>query len=192
MGHLHREDEAWLSWLYPSPEFAAQTGSIRGRVLLPDRVPGLVGVLVVARRQIDPQVTAVSGVSGYLVGAGDSAVQEPGRPGAFWPIRKGPDDGASDPARMGEFLIPGLPPGSYTLELQQLEDSPIMRHQGFLIGGPKFWRQGSSPQDRTSDPTPVAVTAGQAVTGIDIVVNGQDLGDPRPVVALQLGPSAGF
>jgi hypothetical protein len=183
MGHLHREDEAWLSWLYPSPEFAAQTGSIRGRVLLPDRVTGLVGVLVVARRQGDPQVTAVSGVSGYLFGAVDGAIQEPGRPGSFWPIRKGPDAGASDPARMGEFLIPGLPPGSYTLELQQVDGRPGLSRRGFLIGGPKYWRQDTSPAARATDATPLGVAAGQEVKGIDIVVNGQDLGEPRPITA---------
>lgn len=191
-GHLHREDEAWLSWLYPSPDFTAQTGSIRGRVLLPDRVTGLTGVLVVARRQGDPQATAVSSVSGFRFGAGDGAIQEPGRPGSFWPIRKGLDEGVSDPALMGEFLIPGLPPGSYTLELQQAESSPAILHQGFLIGGPKFWRQGSSPQDRSTDATPITVTAGQEVNGIDVVVNGRDLGEPRPVIAPQLGSSAGF
>jgi hypothetical protein len=189
-GHLHREDEAWLSWLYPSPELAAQTGTIRGRVLLPGRVTGLGGVLVVARRQGDPQATAVSGVSGYFFGTGDGAIQEPGRPGSFWPVRVGGDDGASDPVRMGEFLIPGLPAGSYTLELQQLEDRPTISHHGFLIGGPKFWRQGSSSQDRATDATPLTVTAGQDVKGIDIVVNGQDLGEPRPVAKQE--PNSAF
>src|SRR5207237_6287209 len=77
-------------------------------------------------------------------------------------------------------------------ELQQLEDRPGTSHQGFLIGGPKFWWQGSSPQDRAADSTPIGVTAGQEVKGIDIVVNGQDLGEPRPTAAQQPNPSSGL
>jgi hypothetical protein len=177
--HLHREDEAWFSWLYPDPDFAARTGSIRGRVLLPDRATGLEGVSVIARRVGDPEVTAVSGVSGFLFGGLDDALRDPGRVGVFWPARGGRSGGVSDPARLGEFLIPGLPPGAYTLELAPVEDEPGVSDQGYLVGGPKFWREGSSSQDPPSASTPIQVSAGKEVGDVDIVVNGQDLGQPR-------------
>jgi hypothetical protein len=179
-GHLHREDEAWFSWLYPSPDFAARTGSIRGRVLLPDGATGLMGVMVVARRVDDPRVTAVSGISGYLFGTGDEALVYAGRPGELgWRIDRPGISGAPDPARLGEFLIPGLPPGSYTLELQQLMAIPSIWRRGYLIGGPKSWREGSSVLDPPDTSTPIVVNAGQEASGIDIVVNGKDLGRPR-------------
>lgn len=163
-GSLHRDDQAWVSWLYPATDFAAGTGTIRGRVLLPDGMTGLRGIDVIARRAGDPKVTAVSSVSGYLFG--------------------GVSGGARDPARLGEFFIPGLRPGSYTLELQQLEDMPVVRvPAAYLPGGPKFWHEGSSAQDRSTDSTPIVVSAGQDVKGIDIVVNAGDLGPPRPVTA---------
>jgi hypothetical protein len=160
-GHLHADDRAWLSWLYPA-EGPVGTGSIRGHVLLPDRLTGLRGINVIARRVDDPLVTAVSAVSG-----------------ALWNGRAG---GRLEPGRLGEFLIPGLPPGAYTVELQELEDEPIVIvAPGTLPGGPKLWREGSSPQDPPAASSPVMVQAGQEVNGIDIVVNAEDLGQPGAV-----------
>jgi hypothetical protein len=190
---LHCEDAAWFSWLYPSPEFAAQSGSIRGRVLLPDRKTGLLGIMVAARRVGDPEVTAVSGVSGYRFGGLNDLPQDAGRPGNF----RGNllhRSGVYELDRLGEFLIPGLPPGAYTLELQQLQDRPDVNRTGYLIGGPKFWQEGSSSQDPPGASTPVAVTAGQEAGahgvggGIDIVVNGEDLGEPQSVAEAEPNP----
>jgi hypothetical protein len=161
-GELHRDDQAWYSYLYPTDAFTAGTGSIRGRVLLPDRMTGLRGVNVVARRVGDPQVTAVCALSGYLF-SGDFG-------------------GLPDPAHLGEFLIPGLPPGAYTLELQGLDDKPTNRvPHGGLPGGPKQWREGSSAQDPPGSGTPIMVSAAQTVSGIDVVVNAEDLGEPAAV-----------
>jgi hypothetical protein len=160
---LHQDDRAWISWLYPNPAAVATTGVIRGRVLLPDgQMTGLQGIEVIARRAGDPQMTAVSGVSGYR----------------FF----GPQGGASDPARLGEFLLPGLPPGSYTVEVRQFSSFPsISVPVGFLVGGPKFWQDGSTGQDMSSSGAPIVVSAGQEVNGIDIVLNGESLGEPKPV-----------
>jgi hypothetical protein len=163
-GSLHRDDQAWISWLYPSSSFADSTGSIHGRVLLPDGVTGLRGINVIARRVDDPRATSVSSVSGYLFG--------------------GTGGGARDPARLGEFMIPGLPPGRYTLEIQPLEDMPVVRvPAAYLPGGPKFWHEPSMAQDAPGASTPILVNAGQEVNGIDIVVNGEDLGPPAQVKA---------
>jgi hypothetical protein len=159
-GILHRDDIAWVSSFYPSNDFVSTTGSIHGRVLLPDGVTGLRGVQVVARRAGDPRDTAVSATSGHtFVGLGG---------------------GSPDPARLGEFLIPGLPPGSYTLEVSQLEEFPATPVPvGYLVGGPKFWHEGSTARDSVGTSTPIVVSAGQQVTGIDVVLNGDSLGAPR-------------
>jgi len=166
-GGLSRDDQAWISWLYPNPDSAGATGTIRGRVLLPDGVTGLQGIQVIARQVGDPQATAAGAVSGFffqnasLFGLGG---------------------GLTDPARMGEFLIPGLPPGSYTVELAPLADFPTVPVPvGYLVGGPKFWHQGSSAHDDHSASSPIDVKAGQEVAGLDVVVNGDNLGDPKPV-----------
>jgi hypothetical protein len=164
-GGLSPDDIAWISWLYPSPDFAASTGSIRGHVLLPDgQMTGLQGIHVIARRAGDPQATAVSAVSGFVF--------------------RNANGGSSDPARLGEFVIPGLPPGRYTIELRELDLFPgIPVPLSFLSGGPKFWRAGSSSQDNPSDSTPVVVGVGQEVSGVDVICNGASLGTPREVAA---------
>ena len=140
--HLHADDIAWYSWLYPA-EGERSTGSIRGRVLLPDRATGLRGINVIARQAGDPLVTAVASVTG-----------------ALWNGRAG---GRLEPGRLGEFLIPGLPPGAYTVELQELEEEPEIRVlPGALPGGPKFWREGSAAQDPPLASTTVRVRSTSA------------------------------
>jgi hypothetical protein len=184
---LHREDMAWFSWLYPSEDFAASAGSIRGRVLLPDRKTGLLGIMVVARRVGDPKITAVGAVSGDRFDRADAFPLDAGRPGNI----RGSGvliSGVYDLDRLGEFLIPGLPPGAYTLELQQLQTVPEVKRAGYLIGGPKFWQPESAAQDRPGTSIPLVVNAGQEVTGVDIVVNGEDLGEPQPATELEPNP----
>lgn len=179
-GRLHRDDQAWFSWLYPTAATYDSTGAIRGRVLLPDGVTGLQGVHVIARRVGDPQVTAVSGISGFLFRGVYPAVDLL-QSGNLQSLRMG---GWTDPAHLGEFVIPGLPPGSYTLELQDLDVFPAVPvPAAFLVGGPKYWRDGSSAHDPPLAFTPIVVNAGQEVSGIDLVLNGEGLGDPRPVAA---------
>jgi hypothetical protein len=179
-GGLHRDDVAWFSWLYPSGEHAAGTGTIRGRVLLPDRSTGLQGVQVFARRVGDPQVTAVSAVSGFRFRGVFGGIDDFARVGD--PRYRGLPGGEGEPELMGEFLLPGLLPGSYTLQLQSLDTLPgAPVPAGYLVGGTKYWRAGSTAQDPNTEATPILVNAGQEVSGIDIIVSGEDLGQPQPV-----------
>lgn len=163
-GSLSLDDRAWFSWLYPSPDFAASTGTIRGRVLLPDGLQtGLQGIHVIARRVGDPEAAAVGVAAGFEFHSGTG--------------------GTNDPARLGEFILPGLPPGSYTLELRELDFLPSVLAPSFLPGGPKLWQEGSSGQDDPTVSTPIVVSAGQEVSGIDVVCNGDSLGVPQEVTA---------
>jgi hypothetical protein len=163
---LHHDDQAWLSWLYPAAGFTSSTGTIRGRVLLPDRKNGLAGINVIARRIDNPQEIAVSCVSGYN----------------FANSR----DGAPDPQHMGEFLLPGLPPGAYTLEVAALGwDTAHRIPNGYLVGGKKYWREGSSAQDPAGSSSQIVVGAGQEVRNVDVLLNGDDLGEPRAVKELE-------
>jgi pre-peptidase len=160
-GGLSADDRAWFAWLYPSAE-SAGLGSISGHVRLPDGVTGLRGIQVFARRTDDPRGVAVGTVSGFLFGTDGH--------------------GSPDPNRLGEFIIPGLPPGAYTVELRQLDPYPgVPVRAGYLFSGSKFYREGSTAQDPPTASTPIVVNAGQAVTGIDILVNGESLGEPKAV-----------
>lgn len=155
---LHLEDRAWFSRLYPPTGGSTATGTIRGRVLFPDGRTGLQGVQVVARRDGDEEATAVSGVSGFLYRNGLG--------------------GSPDVALQGAFELPALPPGTYRLAIEQLEDRPIVfGTHAFLPGGRRFWREGEGLSAQPRDATLVAVTAGGVVAGRDFLLDG-----PAPAV----------
>jgi hypothetical protein len=153
---LHLDDRAWIAALYPNMGAAPTTGTIRGRVLLPDGKTGLQGIQVVARRDGDEELTAVSGISGYLYKH-------------KWPSWIG----SRDVGLQGSFEIPGLPPGNYRLAIEQLEDVPVVdpRH-AFLPGGRRFWRESGPLATQPQDATLVAVSAGQVLAGKDFVLEG--------------------
>ena len=90
---IRPDDIASISLLYPNQSELNKYGKIEGRVLKSDKVTPLLGANVIARDINDPFVTAVSCISGYLK-TGES-----------------------------NFSLPVLPPGSYTLEVEQI--SPL-------------------------------------------------------------------
>lgn len=162
-GTLHLDDRVSLSILYPAGGGAAGLGRLTGRVFESDGATPFQGANVIARRQDDPLLTAASMVSG--------ARFAPSRPG-----------GPPDPELEGLFELPGLPPGSYTVEIEAISD----RFQGGssvgpvdpprrLPGPPEFWNgadEGSEqPPDDPTVATPIGVPAGGTVSGIDIVLN---------------------
>jgi hypothetical protein len=151
---LHLDDRAWIAALYPTPGAAPTTGTLRGRVLLPDGHTGLQGIQVVARRDGDEEVTAVSGVSGFLY---KSLV----------------GNGSREVALQGAFELPGLPPGNYRLAIEQLQPRPaVEQRHAFLPGGRRFWRASGPLATRPQDATLVAVAPGQVLEGKDFVLDG--------------------
>jgi hypothetical protein len=165
---LHRDDRAWIAALYPDPDASATTGTIRGRVLLPDGVTGLQGIQVVARKDGDERATAVSGVSGYRY--------------------KDPSgSGSRDVALWGAYELPGLPPGSYRLAVEQLTNAAsVAPVHGTLPGGHRFWRESEVPSRRAEEATLVAVEAGETLDGRDFIVEGPST-PPRMVA--EVGPN---
>ncbi len=95
---LLRDDIAWVSWLYPTPEFRTTTGTITGKVLRASGAP-LLGANVVAVQVQDlgeSRNERVSVVSDFLVN--------------------------SD----GSFEIPGLTPGNYYVFVEPIDPGFIM------------------------------------------------------------------
>jgi hypothetical protein len=114
MSTLATDDIAAISALYPEATFPTSTGRITGHVLFSDGQTPAQGFNVIARRVGDPLVTAVSSVSGYLFTA------DAGNPIYPWP---GSDFGSRDPALIGYYDLPGLPDGSYTVEVEAINNS---------------------------------------------------------------------
>ena len=158
---LQLDDVASLSRTYPTDEFRNGYGTISGTVFLPDGRTPFQGAYVVARSIDRPLRDAVGGSSGALV---RSVVP------------------ASD-RRLGHFDLPGLPPGQYTVEIEQ-----IIRTYGIgpvsppvtLPGPHEFWNgedeAATSPPDDPHAFTELTVTAGERLQDIDVIIN-----TPNPV-----------
>jgi hypothetical protein len=152
---LHAEDKAWIAALYPKNGAVATTGRIRGEILMPDGKTGLQGIQVVARRDGDEAVTAVSGISGWQ----------------FRSVFRGVAFGSPDVALRGVYELPQLPPGNYRLSVEPLAFSPsIDPAHASLPGGARLWREGSPASTQRGDATLIPVAAGQVVEGRSFIV----------------------
>ena len=184
------DDIAGVSELYPGTTFAPSTGTITGTVYFSDGVTPALGFNVIARRTSDPRITAVSNVSGFLFAgdAGNPLYQDSfaGTPSPF---------GSHDQAFMGMYSIPGLPPGSYTVEVEGIHNSGLdaftggsglnpVGYLGFEFNllapcSPLFLgNSGSLATCNTSSKRTISVTAGN-VASANIILIGTTGESPR-------------
>jgi hypothetical protein len=190
------DDIAALSTLYPSATFTSSMGRITGHVLFSDGVTPAQAFNVIARRTDDPLVTAVSSVSGFLFTA------DAGNPVYPWP---GSDFGSRDQALIGSYDIPGLPPGTYTVEVEAIYNSGDYAFVGGSSVGPigplgfqfplpsllptlppctlEYLVSGATAS--CTDKTEIPIAAGQTVsTGTDVIL----IGTPPRYDAWEDGP----
>ena len=175
---LHLDDIATVSTLYPGPDFSTSTGSIEGEIVLGNGTTPFQGANVIARRAVDLIRDAVSYVSGAL-------------------FSNDLGGGSDDLAFKGQYKITGLPPGDYTVEVEQIDqtftggstlnplDSPAL-----LPGPEEFYNgeneAGSTALDDPTDRTELNVAAGERVEGIDILLNTLEPDDSDIGLALVL------
>jgi hypothetical protein len=163
MSTPHLDDAVAVSTLYPDPSFASGFGQVTGTILRSDAITPFQGAYVIARRVGDPRLTAVGTASGAL----------------FFPSSPG---GPPPASLQGAYAIPGLPAGSYTVEVEAIDPaftggssvgplSPPLP----LPGPPEFWSGASeaatNPPDDPALAASVAVAAGTTQSGIDVVLN---------------------
>lgn len=151
------DDAIWISWLYPEESFAANTGTIRGRVRRRTGAPVLGANVVAAAVEVDAagKLTEVKGeqvgvVSDFLV-TGD-----------------------------GSYQLPGLPPGTYVVFIEPLnpgftEGSSVGPYDVRFTGFPKDFYNGAgesgTSEDDPAEKVVVEVGAGEVVSGIDLQTN---------------------
>jgi hypothetical protein len=193
------DDIAAISALYPESTFATSTGRITGHVLFSDGQTPAQGFNVIARRVGDPLVTAVSSVSGFLftADAGNPLVQVPGlTPSPY---------GSRDPALIGYYDLPGLPPGEYTVEVEAIhnrEPIPFVGGSGLGPFGdlefqfplpsllpppctPEYLVSSATASCSSAAATPIPVVGGSVVsTGTDVIL----IGTPPRYDAWEGGP----
>ena len=162
--HLKLDDTVSVSTLYPATSFASAYGTITGGIFGSDGSSPFQGAYVIARKIGDPRLTAVGVASGFL----------------FFPANPG---GPPAPALKGFYTIPGLPPGSYSVEVQAIDPAFTdgssvgpLDPPAELPGPPEYWNgaeesAGTPPDDPTAF-VPVVVSPGSAVDNINIILNG--------------------
>ncbi len=160
---LKLDDRVSVSMLYPSRTFFSSTGSIRGSILRPDGTTPFQGAYVIARQIGNPRLNAVGVASGFL----------------YFPDSPG---GPPAPSLQGSYELDGLTSRtSYTVEIEAIDpqftggssvgplDPPA------TVPVPEFWNGANEAAtdlpDNPSAATPIAVSAGNPVTGINVVMN---------------------
>ena len=163
---LSWDDKAQATRLYPGAS-ASSAGTIKGRVYLADGSTPFQGASVIARRVDDPLIVAMSSVSGFLYrGTGPNASR-----------------GTLDSSYQGYFEISGLPAGNYTVEVEPVHPGLV---SGSSVGpldppvdlpGPAEYYSGSeeSNNDTSSSAKLVAVSGGQTVENINVILNNSAL-----------------
>ena len=155
----HADDAAFMSFLYPSPTYFANSGTITGTILTVDGTTPVTGVNVIARNVADPFVDAVSSISG--------------------------DRGVTGVYTING-LTPGA---EYTVHIDQILQGGFSTPPFTLGSTPEeFYNAGneSNNVDVTDDPAeavPVVPVAGTPNTDIDVIFNGFSArpGDPLPL-----------
>jgi 6-phosphogluconolactonase (cycloisomerase 2 family) len=159
---LALDDRVAISALYPTAAFATDYGTIDGSIFRFNGIALFQGAYVVAREVGDPRGTAVG------VSSGD---------------RYFPEQilGPPPPELKGRYTIPGLPPGTYTVEVVPIDPRFVGGSSVGPFGVPpalpgpsEFWNANEAstdPPDDPADATPLAVSAGATESGIDVILN---------------------
>ena len=181
---LKTDDIASVSLLYPAASFNSTTGRIQGHVLFSDGITPAQGYNVIARQTDNPRSKAVSCVSGYLftAGVGNPLVPDGNDISLFY--------GSHDSSLIGYYDIAGLPPGSYIVEVEAINNSgadpfvgdigvgPIGEYLGFQFKMPgncslQYLNYSSLPGNNCSAQSTLLVGAGQVLdTNTDIILTG--------------------
>lgn len=167
----NRDDIASLSNLYPTADYLATTGTIRGRVLFIGKEVS--GINVIARNVADPFGDAVSAISG------DYTQGEP---------------------LTGVYTLNGLTPGAtYAVFTNRLTLGGFSTPQSFIAPVPEeFHNTIDTENDDPLSFDTVMVAAGTPRTGIDFVLNRNHYypsGTPLPVGEdgfVEVVPAFGF
>ncbi|HEY7547707.1 MAG TPA: PPC domain-containing protein, partial [Blastocatellia bacterium] len=175
-----------LSALYPTPDFAASTGSIEGRVLIRTSsgdIP-VPGINVVAHR-IDqggyPPAAGTAAFTAPPVLDGDGVPEIPQPQTVTDSLATVSSAVTSVNFGEGRYKIQGLPPGNYLVEIQQINTDAIagssigQLFNQYILPVQEFFsgpRESGLAGDTATDFEPVTVTAGQTTADIDIILNG--------------------
>jgi hypothetical protein len=158
---LALDDTTAISRLYPEPNYFATSASVSGSIFGPNGTTRLSGINVIARNVANPFLDAVSALSGDFTDATDSTAS----------------------AVVGTYRFTGLTPGAqYAVYVDEILDGGFSTPPR-LLPGPEEFHSGAA--ESNSDPagtfTPVVAAAGATRTGVNVIFNVPQPGQPLPV-----------
>jgi matrixin len=160
------DDIAGISVLYPSDTLQADTSTIKGQIQKSDGTP-MMHVNVIARGTGDPLCEAYSFLSGRLcqhTNIGEYCLA--------------PD---------GKYTLAGLPPGTYTVEVEEVANDDLKRTlaPGLLpseniFGDSEFWNEGDAADDLSNlTSSTITLAAGETRENVDIILDRSEVTDDR-------------
>ena len=155
------DDISSMSRLYPEPSYFATTASVAGSILSPNGTTRLSGVNVIARNVANPFLDAVSALSGDFTDATDPGVS----------------------AVVGTYRFTGLTPGAqYAVYVDEILDGGFSTPPRTLPGPEEFHSGAAeSNSDAPGVFTAVSAAAGATRTGVNVIFNVPQPGQPLPV-----------
>jgi len=151
---IQRDDQSAAASLYPNSTTQSNFGTIEGKLLRSDGKTVVLGGNIIARSVDDPILEAVSCVSDYLANG------------------------------TGTYLLSAIPPGSYTIEIEPVDQSftggsgvgpysASKTDKSFVSPVPKGYYTGPN-QPITTDRNSaliISVSAGQTISGANIIAS---------------------
>lgn len=166
---LNPDDIAGISVLYPSDSFETETATIKGQILKSDGTP-MIHVNVIARNVDDPLCEVYSYLSGRFCEYATSSLCETGGTAGY-------DDSS--------YTISSLPPGSYTLEVEEVADDGLAITiapgliDPFIYGDAEFWNDGDAVSEDHLTSSVITLAAGETRENVDIILNRSEVTDDR-------------
>ncbi len=158
---LNSDDIAGISTLYPLDSSSAQMSQIMGKIVKSDGSP-LQYVNVIARNIVDPLCSAYSVVTGRLCDY--SSV----------------DMILTCLENKGNYTIESLPPGNYTVEVEELDwDQNMNTALNELPGDAEFWNEGDQAAEDPYTYTVISLAAGEVRENVDIILNRSEVTEDR-------------
>ena len=167
------DDIAGISALYPSDTFDTETATIKGQILKSDGSP-MMHVNVIARNTDDPLCEAYSFLSGRIC------------PPLYVGTSTNCFDSDFNNVEISDFAIAGLPPGSYTLEVEEVANdslgqtlAPGLLPDEDIFGDAEFWNEGDAVSESNTTSSIITLAVGETRENIDIILNRSEVTEDR-------------